>query len=91
MQSSSVHVTLRNKSRLQGFWRSKFQTSFLKHQRYKDKPEYQIFACSMFRDDSFQKPNNKGADQTAQMRRLVCAFVVRKPPRCEANMLHIKI
>ena len=24
--------------------------------------------------------NNKGADQTARMRRLVCAFVVRKPP-----------
>ena len=27
---------------------------------------------------TFQKANNKGADQTAQMRRLVCAFVVRK-------------
>ena len=25
--------------------------------------------------------NNKGADQTAQMRRLVCACVVRKPPK----------
>ena len=25
--------------------------------------------------------NNKGADQTARMRRLVCAFVVRKPPK----------
>ena len=24
--------------------------------------------------------NNKGADQTARMRRLVCACVVRKPP-----------
>ena len=27
---------------------------------------------------SFQIANNKGADQTARMRRLVCAFVVRK-------------
>ena len=27
------------------------------------------------------KKNNKGADQTARMRRLVCAFVVRKPPK----------
>ena len=27
---------------------------------------------------TFQIANNKGADQTAQMRRLVCAFVVRK-------------
>ena len=26
----------------------------------------------------FQKANNKGADQTARMSRLVCAFVVRK-------------
>ena len=25
--------------------------------------------------------NNKGADQTARMRRLVCACVVRKPPK----------
>ena len=29
--------------------------------------------------DTFQKTNNKGADQTARMRRLVCACVVHKP------------
>ena len=29
----------------------------------------------------FQKANNKGTDQSARMRRLVCAFVVRKPPK----------
>ena len=29
----------------------------------------------------FQKANNKGADQTARMGRLVCACVVRKPPK----------
>ena len=34
---------------------------------------------SKFRYDTFQKTNNKGADQTAHMCRLVCAFVVRKP------------
>ena len=28
---------------------------------------------------TFQKANNKGADQTVRMRRLVCACVVRKP------------
>ena len=27
---------------------------------------------------SFQIANNKGADQAARMRRLICAFVVRK-------------
>ena len=31
--------------------------------------------------DTFQKANNKGADQSAQMCRLVCACVVRKPPK----------
>ena len=35
----------------------------------------------MFTYDTFQKANNKGADQTARMRRLVCAFVVRNPPK----------
>ena len=33
--------------------------------------------------NSFQIANNKGADQTARMRRLVCAFVVRKPPKTD--------
>ena len=31
--------------------------------------------------DTFQKANNKGADQTARMPRVVCVFVVRKPPK----------
>ena len=39
------------------------------------------FTCVKFRYDTFQKTNNKGADQAAQMRRLVCAFVVHKPQR----------
>ena len=36
------------------------------------------FARSKSRYDTFQSAN-EGADQTAWMRRLVCAFVVRKP------------
>ena len=31
--------------------------------------------------DTFQKAKNKGADQTARMRRLVCTCVFRKPPK----------
>ena len=31
--------------------------------------------------DPFPKANNKGADQTVRMRRLVCACVVRQPPK----------
>ena len=38
-------------------------------------------ASTKSRSDTFQKANNKGADQTARMRRLVCACVVRKPPK----------
>ena len=34
----------------------------------------------MFTYETIQKANNIGADQTARMRRLVCACVVRKPP-----------
>ena len=41
----------------------------------------EIFACSKIISGTFQKANNKSADQTARMRRLVCAFVVRKPPK----------
>ena len=33
------------------------------------------------RYDTFQKANNKGADQTARMRRLVCACVIRNTPK----------
>ena len=35
----------------------------------------------MFRDDTIQNENNKGPDQSARMHRLVCSFVVRKPPK----------
>ena len=31
--------------------------------------------------NTFQKANNKGAYQTARIRRLICAFVVRKTPK----------
>ena len=34
---------------------------------------------SKLRYGTSQKANNKRADQTARMRRLVCAFVVRRP------------
>ena len=39
------------------------------------------FRCSKLRYGTFQNGNNKGAGQTARMRRLVCACVVRKPPK----------
>ena len=33
------------------------------------------------RYDSFQNVNNKGADLFERMRRLICTFVVNKPPK----------
>ena len=41
--------------------------------------QLQRLACSKSIYDTFQSVNNTGTDQTAQMRRLVCFFVVRKP------------
>ena len=61
---------------LQGFRKSEFQTSLLS---YTDWLENWNFTCSKFTYDTFHKANNKGADQTAQMCRLVCSCVVRKP------------
>ena len=43
--------------------------------------ENRNFTCSKLRYCTLQNPNNKGADQTAQMRRLVCTCVVRKPSK----------
>ena len=36
------------------------------------------FAFSKCRYDTFHKVNNKGADQSVRMRRLICTFVVHK-------------
>ena len=48
---------------------------------YSDKLKNCNFVCGKFRYDTFQKANDKDADQAAQMRRLVCNFVVNKPKR----------
>ena len=68
----------REKTCLRGFRQSEFQTSLT---NYRDQLENKNFTCSKIIYDTFQKANNKDADQTARMRRLVCACVVRKPPK----------
>ena len=72
------HGPRREKTCLRGVRQSQFQTSLLS---YRDYLENLHFACSWSRYGTFQLANNKGADQTARMRRLVCACVVRKPPK----------
>ena len=60
------------------------QTSLLS---YRDKVENCNFSYSKFIYGTFELANMKGADQPVRMRRLVCAFVVCKPPRVEAHMV----
>ena len=67
----------RDKTCLCDFGQSETQTSLFS---YKYQLEKWNFTYS-FIYDTFQKANNKVADQTARMRRLVCVFVVRKPRR----------
>ena len=40
---------------------------------------------------TFHYSNNKGADQTARMRRLVCAIVVRKPRRPRPIFVYYRV
>ena len=43
--------------------------------------ENRNFTCRKFTYYTFQKANHRGACQIARMHRLVCACVVRKPPK----------
>ena len=58
------------------FRQSEFQTGLMS---YRDNLENWNFTCSKFPYYTFIKVNNKGADQTARMRRPVCACVVHNP------------
>ena len=62
---------------LRGFWQSKTQNSLPSYGQL----EKWNFGWSKLDNYAFQIENNKGADQTARMRRLVCAIVFRKPPK----------
>ena len=44
-------------------------------------PKSRVLDCDKIRYIAFQKAKNKGTDQSALMRRLICAFVVRKPQK----------
>ena len=68
----------RDKTCLQGFWQSEIKTNLLS---YSDKLENWNFTRSKSGYYTLQLANNIGADQTARMHRLVCAFVVLKPQK----------
>ena len=68
----------REKTCLRGLRQSEIQTSL---PSYRDALENRNFTRSKFTYETYQKANNKGADQSARMRRLVCVCVVRKPPK----------
>ena len=62
------------KTCLRGLRPSKTQTGLLS---YRDQLGFWNFGFSKQRYYTIQAANNKGADRTAWMRRLICAFVVR--------------
>ena len=64
------------KTCLRDFQPGKTQTGLLS---YRDQLvfKFSFFVFSKYRYYTIQVANNKGADQTAEMRRLICAFVVR--------------
>ena len=66
----------RDKTCLRGFQQSNYQICQLSYTDYSKIIE--SFACSKSRCDCFLRVNKKGANQNAQMCRLVCAFVVHK-------------
>ena len=67
-----------DKTCLRGFCKGKIQTSLPSNRGLL---EQWNFDWCILRYGPFQTANNKGADQTAWMRRLVCAFVGRNPPK----------
>ena len=60
-----------------------FEKAMLKPVSYKFHRLYlEIWNCTCCKPRyNFQKGNNKGADQTARMRRLVCACVINRSPK----------
>ena len=68
----------REKTCLRGFRHSEIQTSL---PSYRDALENRNVTLGKFTYETYQKANNKGADQSARMRRLVCVCVVRNPRR----------
>ena len=80
--SKYMHIEIirprRDKTCLRGFRQRENRTNLLNNRDY---AEHWNFACSKYIYDAFQKANDKCADQTARMRRLVWAFEVRKPQR----------
>ena len=70
-----IYGPRREKTGLLGFRQSECLTGL---HSYRDNVENCSFTCSKFTYETFQKGNNKGADQTARMHRLVCACVICK-------------
>ena len=75
LYGSATGYWLRNgrETFLEGSWPSKAQPSLLS---CRGQLNYWNFAWTKFANNTFQLANNKGADPSEQICRLVCAFVV---------------
>ena len=71
-----TYASRREKTRLWGFRQSKTQTSLLSYSDLLENWNPSEASLDMILS---KKGNNKDTDLSAQIRRLVCAFVVRKP------------
>ena len=76
----------REKTCIRSFLKGHTQTSLLSYRNYLENCN---FASSKPRNKTFQYANNKGAGQTARMRRLICTFVVAFYLDCIRFMLSI--
>ena len=75
---ASSYGPRRDKTCLRGFPQNEIQTSVLS---YSNKLKNWNFARSKSRYYTFKLANNKGAGKSVRMLRLVCTFVVCKPPK----------
>ena len=73
-----IYGTRPDKTCLRGFRHNEPQTSLLS---YRDYLENWNFNCYKFTYGTFQKANNKGADQSVRMRKLFCTCVIRNTPK----------
>ena len=84
---SSENEPRHEKCCLPGLRPGETQTSLLS---YRDKLEAWNFGFSKYRYYTIYVANNKGADQIARMRRLICTFVVRIVPKTGFLMTWLK-
>ena len=74
-RTAQIKCARREKTCLRAFWQRKTHPHSSQLQ-WLDR-RWNLTCSKFYKYDTFQRANKKGADQTARVRRLVCAYVVR--------------